>query len=107
LYFVYVTFLTLGKQISVLDNLCKESVLDDSNMLSVQCANESIMDNISVVNHASTSGVLCSNNKPSWSPIESTKLLRSTGKHQKLTSKIYLTLTYNIYNIQHICMQLI
>jgi len=42
LYFVFVKFLTLRKQISVLDNLCGESVLDNSTMLSAECANESM-----------------------------------------------------------------
>lgn len=95
LYLVFIAFLTLEKQISVLDNLCSESVLDNPTMLSTQCANESIIYNTSIVNQASTSGVLSSNNKPSWSPIESSKLLKSTGKHQKLTSKIYFILILN------------
>ncbi|KAL5237444.1 hypothetical protein ACI65C_004854 [Semiaphis heraclei] len=78
--------LSVNNDIFLYHFLHKESVLDIPTMLSTQCANDSIIDNISIINHTNTSGLLSRNNKPSWSPIESNKLLRSTGKHQKLTT---------------------
>lgn len=48
------------------------------------CVPKSIIQN-DLSNLPSTSNKV--NCQPSWTSIDSTKLLKSTGKHQKLTSK--------------------
>ena len=73
----------IGENNYLVTDTVVENTVSNQTFNQLSCVPEDSFKNDSLQQPSTSNAV---NHKPSWTPIDSTKLLKSTGKHHKLTS---------------------